>query len=68
MGMKYKITFNRDRYHLYPKMADWCEKNIGQCWSAEGIETKWDLKIAFGTTTYYFKHKEDYDWFRLRWE
>lgn len=65
---EYEITFGKEKYHLHREMIDWCNNYIG----AGGFitaddETLWDLSIAFGNSTYYFKNERDLVIFSLRW-
>ena len=65
----YTVTFGKDQYHNIDKMRDWCEKHIGK--TALYLNPDMDYKVGvmqvFGETTFYFKTKEAYNWFMLRW-
>lgn len=65
--MSYNITFGREKYHLHREMIEWCRDHIGAGGYTNDANPVWDLSIAFGHSTYYFKHAKDLEFFMLRW-
>lgn len=66
--MSYKITLGKDKYHLHSEITQWCRDHIGNGGPAAHEPDKlWDMVMAFGNSTYYFKNEKDLAFFMLRW-
>jgi len=51
-------------------MREWCHENLGQTQLyLNSVDMDANIRILynFGQVTFYFKSKEEYNWFMLRW-
>lgn len=66
----WSVTFDKDEYHNVKQMREWCNKNLSQTQLyLNSVDMDANIRILynFGQTTFYFKSKEEYNWFMLRW-
>ena len=66
----YIVNFRKDDYHKIKEMRDWCDQNLSKTslYLANGTSDD-NIRVLqfFGETFFYFKSKEEYNWFILRW-
>jgi len=65
----YAATFQNKQNPDVPRMRQWCEQYIGKTGLFLNPDMDHEIGILHhsGEVTFYFKSKEAYNWFMLRW-
>ena len=64
-----RVSFDREYYHLYNNMVDWCYQEFGPGnWNHKiGATHKWSVESLFGFSHFYFRDPRDAILFGLKW-
>jgi hypothetical protein len=64
-----KEDYKTKNYPDIPAMREWCEANIGKTGLYLNPDMDQEVSVLHhnGAVTFYFKTKEAYNWFILRW-
>jgi hypothetical protein len=62
-----EIKISKRYYAELTSMMDWCRENIGPGGYIQDHTPLWDIRTAFGNSTFSFVNERDATLFALRW-